>query len=720
MDPTEESLSALSTQLVSLGYLSRPLDLATLFLAPSLPAGASSKHARKHHDLLILQARAREQIAKCLWGMLEQRQTERETIETLLAREARANEEADREREAADRARKEREAMGREVEAEKARAKEAEQKLRNEQDRHRHARDELAKAKNALQFVKTQALHDQKRRESEVQSLHQRLQKLTTAPASSTSSESAFTRFTILNGASPASSPVTATFTAPAQTGRSASRTASRVPATHAAVPSAAASSALEAAELELVRTTLDERISACSHLERENRQLRTFVGEVGEWTEGVLEIEELASVRKDREEGGEMREVLNDGDESYLIPAPHLALPVAALTSPLHRKLYAIRLGVSSLSEQSAATLASVRDELEGEIERLHEEVEEEVVRREEVEKERETALEAVRKGEELVEEWAQKAQAERRRRLTGSPASDDESPATADGPDDIADKRQRERAPATERPAAAITRAARPSAPSAHVADFLADLGLDTPAAAEKEKAPLRTTKVDEKSQKQTTSSSNHRREEEEEERPRSRAARDDGRSDRRRRGGADSRKEEDNGGDMLPPPPPVSRPKTTSSLPSSSRSISTSSSSRASTGFGSATSASATTSSSSRSSRRQEQEVPSAATTAAAASGHPSSTLQDILALADSPPVTSEPLISAAAATNASRATSRVRPAESRQVLVASSSRVVNAPTVAASDKTEELDDRVAAKKQALLARARSASSRRVAPE
>lgn len=102
------------------------------------------------------------------------------------------------------------------------------------------------------------------------------------------------------------------------QTGRSASRTASRVPATHAGVPAAAvaAASALDAAELELVRTTLDERISACSHLERENRELRTFVGEVGEWAEGVLEIEELASVRKDREEGGEMREVLNDGDE--------------------------------------------------------------------------------------------------------------------------------------------------------------------------------------------------------------------------------------------------------------------------------------------------------------------------------------------------------------------------------------------------------------------
>lgn len=35
---------------------------------------------------------------------------------------------------------------------------EAQQKLKTEQERHRHARDELAKAKNALQFVKTQAL----------------------------------------------------------------------------------------------------------------------------------------------------------------------------------------------------------------------------------------------------------------------------------------------------------------------------------------------------------------------------------------------------------------------------------------------------------------------------------------------------------------------------------------------------------------------------------
>lgn len=160
-----------------------------------------------------------------------------------------------------------------------------------------------------------------------------------------------------------------------------------------------------------------------------------------------MLEFEEMANVRKDREEGGEMRGVLGHGDEvirsreglpesvemlmlvaaqSYMIPSPHLALPVPTLTDPLHRKLYAIRLGLSSLSEQSAATLAALRDELEGEIERLNEEVEEEVQRREETEQERETALEAVKKGEMLVEEWAAKAQKERKRRLTGSPGSE------------------------------------------------------------------------------------------------------------------------------------------------------------------------------------------------------------------------------------------------------------------------------------------------------
>lgn len=120
---TEDSLSALSSQLVSLGYLSRPLDLSTLFLSPAIPNNPSAKALKKYHDLLILQARAREQIAKCLWGMLEQRQSERGVIEGLLAGEARAQEEVERERKARERAEREREAMGRELEAEKAKAR---------------------------------------------------------------------------------------------------------------------------------------------------------------------------------------------------------------------------------------------------------------------------------------------------------------------------------------------------------------------------------------------------------------------------------------------------------------------------------------------------------------------------------------------------------------------------------------------------------------------
>ena len=120
---TEESLSALSTQLVSLGYLSRPLDLSTLFLSPALPSQPSAKALKRHHDLLVLQARAREQIAKCLWGMLDQRQSERDVMQDLLAAEAKAAEEAEREHKARERAEREREAIARDLEAERAKTK---------------------------------------------------------------------------------------------------------------------------------------------------------------------------------------------------------------------------------------------------------------------------------------------------------------------------------------------------------------------------------------------------------------------------------------------------------------------------------------------------------------------------------------------------------------------------------------------------------------------
>ncbi|BGP24260.1 afadin/alpha-actinin-binding family protein [Rhodotorula toruloides] len=648
---TEDSLSALSTQLVSLGYLSRPLDLSTLFLAPPIPSNATAKALKKYHDLLILQARAREQIAKCLWGMLEQRQAERGTIEALLSREASAAEEAEREKNAADRARKEREVLGKELEAEKARAKDVEQKLKLERERHRHAREELAKAKNALQFVKTQAQHDLKRREAEVQSLHQRLQKLTTAPTSS-ASDSAFTRFVVLNGAAgtSASSPITATF------GGRGSRLPARSPTATSAPPSSAAA-ALEA-ELDLLRTTLDDRLSECEHLADENKDLRTFVGEVEEWAEGVLETDEMLKLRKAGEEGEEIRGVLETGDESFHIPSPYLGLPIPILTSSLHRKLYAIRLGLLSLNSTTSSAVSTLREELEGEIERLNEEIEEEVRRREETEKEREEAKEQVRMGERLVQEWADKAHEEKRRRLTRAPESDDELPLEIEA--SIAIEKQKRQArkastrapppvasvPVTDAPAKAAS-APRPSAPSVHVTAFLSDLGLDTPVV-EESKGALKSEKVRNGTSQELA-------------------------ADKARvRSSGEQRTEKERAVDAEMPPP--TKP---------TRRTSFSRSPTFAPGIPSSRSASAMSTISSGA----------------------SSALDNILALATSPPVSSEPLVSTKAAGSAKD--------KERSRSILASSRLVNADVGQALDGETE-QDRVAAKKQALLERARSASA------
>lgn len=275
-----------------------------------------------------------------------------------------------------------------------------------------------------------------------MQGLHQRLQKLTTAP--STSSDSAFTRFVVLNAtaSSPSSSsPLSATFNGAA--GDRTSRLGGRSPPPSSVVAGATSTAALEA-ELDLLHSSLLEHVQARTELEGEVGELRAFVGEVGEWAEGVLEVPELVGVRKDADEGEEMRGVLQaEGDEvrlgsrnarataaeaehllhpldaqSYLIPAPHLALPVSALAAPLHRKLYAIRLGLLSLTSSSSAALSSLREELETEIERLHEEVEEEQRTREEVEREREEARRKCEEGERLVREWAERAEKEGKRK--------------------------------------------------------------------------------------------------------------------------------------------------------------------------------------------------------------------------------------------------------------------------------------------------------------
>ncbi|GAA6027688.1 hypothetical protein JCM8097_007983 [Rhodosporidiobolus ruineniae] len=664
---SEESFSALSAQLVSRGHLTRPLDLSTLFLPPPLPpSDASSKHLKRHQDMLVLQARAREQLSKCLWGMLERSRDERETVEGLLSREERARDEAERERTAAERARRERETMARELEVEKARAKDAEAKLKTEQERHRHAKDELAKMKSAVQFLKTQSLHDQKRREAEVTSLHQRLQKLTT------SSDSAFTRFTILNqstaaGSPSGSSPLSATFGG--RTSRLSS-TSGRSATPPAASSSAVAATAALESELHLLNSSLSESLAARQHLEGENRALREFVGEVGEWADGVVEMDEFRTGVAGEEEGEEVKEVLEaDGDQSYLIPSPHLSLPVSALVTPLHRKLYAIRLGLSSLSSSSASRLASVRAELEADLVTLQAQLEDAHVEIGEGEKEREEMEKRAEEADRLVREFVEsRAEGRRVTMARGAESDDDSVPAPIAAALAAQKTSKRSSKPSTttssssSRPAPPpASTAPRPSEPpSAGVAAFLSELGLDTPA------VPAETLVSDKVRERQ-------RREVEKE-------------KERARFGGVTGsveRQREKRAVEFATRPSVALTRRTTS-------------------GSGAGSSRPASSSAPSSSSSSPASNAPSSATQ--------SSALSSILALADSPPVSSQPLVS------------------SREKKVLAASSAVNSAVAgrgADKGKTVEKDpsrerkdggmsemDKVKAKKAALLERARAA--------
>ncbi|GAA6020843.1 hypothetical protein JCM10207_001677 [Rhodosporidiobolus poonsookiae] len=632
----EESLNALSTQLVSHGYLSRPLDLQTLFLAPSLPSNPSSKALKKHHDTLILQARAREQLAKCLWGMLEKRNEEREVLEGLLAREARASGDAERERTLRERLGREREQMARDLEAERARAKEAEAKLKTEQERHRHSKDELAKTKSALQFVKTQALHDQKRREAETTALHQKLQKLTT------SSDSAFTRFVVLNSSSSspsASSPLNATFG-----GRTSRLSGSARSPTPTSASSSAAVAALEA-EVDLLSSALDEATAARTHLDADNFQLREFVSDVGEWAEGVVEMEEFRAAMQQAgvDEGEELAEVLKaqeDADESYMVPTPHLSLPVSALVPALHRKLYAIRLGLSSLSTASSARVEALRVELEAELEELHAQVEEEQLAREAAQRGVEEMGVRAEEADRLVREFVEKQAETRRKTMQRGADSDDDSVPTPVAASLAASKAARlaaklaKTAPpplptATIAPAASA--APRPSEPpSSSVAAFLSELGLDTPAVPA---APLVSQKA------KTRAADKDRAAAKDKETRLDRVAQEQLGSVERQREkkvlaaslgvGAERRER-----------PSIARPSIARAPSSAASTASSSSASSSSKPEQRRTSGSSRTTSSSRS-------------VSAAPPSKPSSALSSILALADSPPAASDALLSTTAA-------------------------------------------------------------------
>lgn len=188
----------------------------------------------------------------------------------------------------------------------------------------------------------------------------------------------------------------------------------------------------------------------------------------------------------------------------------------------------------------------------------------------------------------------------------------------------------------------------APRPSAPSAHVAAFLSDLGLDTPVV-EKSKSALKSEKV------------------------RSGSSKDPAADKARVRLSSDRRAEKEREVDVEMPPPPKPTRRTSSSRPATSDPIAPSSRST---------------------------------TTNLTTTSGTSSALADILSLATSPPVSSEPLVSTKLAIPSK---DKERP---RTVLA--SSRLANAD-VRRPAGAEKEQDRVAAKKQALLERARSASGR-----
>lgn len=73
-------LASLSAQLVSLNYLTRPLDLAPVF-APSLPSSSSSSGAQQQQ--LASDARVREQFLRCVWAMLAARNQASEALESV-------------------------------------------------------------------------------------------------------------------------------------------------------------------------------------------------------------------------------------------------------------------------------------------------------------------------------------------------------------------------------------------------------------------------------------------------------------------------------------------------------------------------------------------------------------------------------------------------------------------------------------------------------------
>ncbi|GAA6025337.1 hypothetical protein JCM11491_000684 [Sporobolomyces phaffii] len=495
----DDPFQALSTQLVSHGYLSRPLLLSSL-LGPAAPASTSS--LKKQQDALLVRARAQDQLTKLLWSLLERNDEARQELKHSVEREGRAVVEWEREKTLNERLEKDKDTIARELEKERAKTKELETRFKAEVEKHKFVREELTKSRNALQFIKTQSLHDQKKREQEVNSLHLRLSKLTSSASDSS-------RIQILNASSLASNLASSPSSSASPTfGHTFARSTAAVRRTPPSSAPANETAALLSAELDLVKSSLHELESTRRHLDAENVELRGFLGELGDWVERLLEEEraldistsdpEMDSVDPDRAEADRLMERLRieelGADQCYTPPSPHLSLPASSLVPRLHTKLYILRLtllsSLRSVETRISASRARNQEALEAEIE-LRDEALERVERIGRELQDKDIELEqgrllleqfrlGVTKGNKgtrgddsgdddvLPEEVVQSLEERKKQRLLKKAATGSTKLSSAE----------------IEKPLTSAA-AARPSIPSQSVQDFLGSLGLDTPAA-------------------------------------------------------------------------------------------------------------------------------------------------------------------------------------------------------------------------------------------
>ncbi|KDE04525.1 hypothetical protein MVLG_05091 [Microbotryum lychnidis-dioicae p1A1 Lamole] len=492
------SLSHLSSQLQSLGFLSRPLDVASLFSAaaatPTTAKGGTHDDPASilaHQATMQQQYRAREQVLRCLWSLLTARNDAAEGLEAVSARERVLAYEVERTKAMLKREREAREASERDKQNEKAKAQSATAAFTTEQTRHRHAREELVRARSALQLVRTQAQvsqrtpftarrrrarcstkfdsprpcpnHplqlDQKRRDATVSTMMARLQRLTADPAQ--------TKFVIANAKLANVNSVVASAVAGGPSGRMASSARSAPPSSRVEDRSSE--------EVVYWQSALEDCESERSRLALENEKLRELVGEVAEWAELMLDTDTVNN--KEAREIGEGFAA----DISLSVPSPHLALTVAELATPLHNKLYQIRCGVAALVAGVEDRLEAARTELANQLEREHAELQEAKKVQVDVEHELAAAREAIAQSDKLMQDFA----ARQLSSAAGPVVELKDAVEEETAPVVVSPPRRTAVSQAEPAPRPSIATADRFEAQRAQdVATFLSDLGLDSPA--------------------------------------------------------------------------------------------------------------------------------------------------------------------------------------------------------------------------------------------